>query len=332
MSNFGKTLKIVLGLAVIVALIVVPMNFNRYGLFILSQWAVMTIAAMGLNLTLGYAGQVSLAQGAFVGIGAYASAIMTTHGWPLPAALVVAIALSVAIGWVLGYPALRVQHHYLAFVTLAFSTLAFLVFRNESWLTGGIYGISNIPRPNILGFATNRPLPFYYVCLGSLAIVSFAVWWLIRSPWGRAFMALRENPLRAQSLGVDTRRYTLMAFAIGSGLGGVAGALYAPLTQYIDPVPFNLSLSLDLLMMVIVGGAGFFFGPFLGAMIAVLLPEWLRFTEGYYLMLYAIAVMLLLIWSPTGILGILDRYMAERRTKAASALRAVAKSRLETAQ
>lgn len=332
MTGFGKPLKIALGFIVIAGLIIVPMNFNRYGLFILSQWAVMTIAAMGLNLTLGYAGQVSLAQGAFVGIGAYAAAIMTTHGWPLPAAILVAIVLSFVVGWVLGYPALRVQHHYLAFVTLAFSTLAFLVFRNESWLTGGIYGISNIPRPHIFGFATNKPLPFYYVCLGSLAIVSLAVWWLIRSPWGRAFMALRENPLRAQSLGIDTRRYTLMAFAIGSALGGVAGALYAPLTQYIDPVPFNLSLSLDLLMMVIVGGAGFYFGPFLGAMIAVLLPEWLRFTEGYYLMLYAVAVMLLLIWSPTGILGILDRAMAARRTKAASALRAVAKSRLETVQ
>ncbi|WP_439407242.1 branched-chain amino acid ABC transporter permease [Bradyrhizobium sp. DASA03076] len=332
MSGFAKPLKIALGLVVIAGLIIIPMNFNRYGLFILSQWAVMTIAAMGLNLTLGYAGQVSLAQGAFVGIGAYAAAIMTTHGWPLPAAIAVAIVLSFAVGWVLGYPALRVQHHYLAFVTLAFSTLVFLVFRNESWLTGGIYGISNIPRPHLFGIATNKPLPFYYVCLGSLAIVSLAVWWLIRSPWGRAFMALRENPLRAQSLGIDTRRYTLMAFAIGSALGGVAGALYAPLTQYIDPVPFNLSLSLDLLMMVIVGGAGFYFGPFLGAMIAVLLPEWLRFTEGYYLMLYALAVMGLLIWSPTGILGILDRYMAARRTKAASTLRAVAKSRLETAQ
>ncbi|GGI32549.1 branched-chain amino acid ABC transporter permease [Bradyrhizobium guangdongense] len=332
MSGFAKPLKIALGLIVIGGLIVIPMNFNRYGLFILSQWAVMTIAAMGLNLTLGYAGQVSLAQGAFVGIGAYAAAIMTTHGWPLPVAILIAMVSSFGVGWVLGYPALRVQHHYLAFVTLAFSTLAFLVFRNENWLTGGIYGISNIPRPHIFGIATNKPLPFYYVCLGSLAIVSVAVWWLIRSPWGRAFMALRENPLRAQSLGIDTRRYTLMAFAIGSALGGVAGALYAPLTQYIDPVPFNLQLSLDLLMMVIVGGAGFYFGPFLGAMIAVLLPEWLRFTEGYYLMLYAIAVMGLLVWSPTGILGILDRYLAARRTKAASALRAVAKSRLETAQ
>jgi branched-chain amino acid transport system permease protein len=332
MSANARYLRLAAGLVVIAALIVIPTNFNRYGLFILSQWAVMTIAAMGLNLTLGYAGQVSLAQGAFVGVGAYASAILTTHGWPLPAALGVSILASFIVGWLLGYPALRVQHHYLAFVTLAFSTLAFLVFRNESWLTGGIYGISNIPRPHIFGFATNKPLPFYYLCLGSLGLVSLAVWWLIRSPWGRAFMALRENPLRAQSLGVDTRRYTLMAFAIGSALGGVAGGLYAPLTQYIDPVPFNLSLSLDLLMMVIVGGSGFFFGPFLGAMIAVLLPEWLRFTQGYYLMLYAIAVILLLIWSPTGILGILDRFLANRRTRVASALRAVAKSRLETVQ
>ncbi|CAN5267378.1 branched-chain amino acid ABC transporter permease [soil metagenome] len=328
----SKYLQIGFGLVVVAALIVVPMTFNRYGLFILSQWAVMTIAAMGLNLTLGYAGQVSLAQGAFVGIGAYAAALMTSNGLPLIAALGVAVVLCFAVGWILGYPALRVQHHYLAFVTLAFSTLAFLVFRNEDWLTKGIYGISNIPRPEIFGFPTRRPLPFYYLCLGSLGLVSLAVWWLIRSPWGRAFVALRENPIRALSLGIDTRRYTLMAFAIGSALGGVAGTLYAPLTQYVDPVPFSLSLSLDLLMMVIVGGSGFFFGPFLGAMIAVLLPEWLRdYTQGYYLMIYALAVILLLIYSPTGILGILDRYLAERRTKVASALRAVAKSKLETA-
>ena len=310
-------------------LVAAPFALKPYGIFILTTWAVMTIAAIGLNLTLGYAGQVSLAQGAFVGIGAYSAAILTTHGWPLIAALALVIVICFVVGWLLGYPALRVQHHYLAFVTLAFSTLMFLVFRNESWLTNGIYGISNIPRPEIFGFPTRRPLPFYYLCLGSLGLVTLAMWWLIRSPWGRAFLALRENPIRAQSLGIDTRRYTLMAFAIGSVLGGIAGVLYAPLTQYIDPVPFNLQLSLDLLMMVIVGGAGFMLGPFLGAMIAVLLPEWLRFAEGYYLMLYAAAVILLLIYSPSGILGILDRYLSSRRTQAASALRAAAQSKLE---
>ena len=159
--------------------------------------------------------------------------------------------------------------------------------------------------------------------------MSLATWWLIRSPWGRAFMALRENPIRALSLGIDTRRYTLMAFAIGSALGGVSGVLYAPLVEFVDPTPFTLALSLDILMMVIVGGAGFFFGPFLGALIAVLLPEWLRFTQGLYLILYALLVMVLLVYSPQGLLGILDRFLADRRTRAASAARAAAAPTLE---
>jgi branched-chain amino acid transport system permease protein len=314
--------------AALAALIVVPLSLNRYGLYVLSLWAVMSIAAIGLNLTLGYAGQVSLAQGAFVGVGAYAAAILTTHGYSLALAIVVALALSFVIGWLLGYPALRIQHHYLAFVTLAFSTLAFLVFRNEEWLTGGVYGISNVPRPSLFGFSFAKPLPFYYVCLFALGVAALAFWGLVRSPWGRAFTALRENPLRAASLGVDTRRYTLMAFAIGSALGGLAGSIYAPLTQFVDPTPFTLALSLNLLMMVIVGGSGFFFGPFVGAMVAVLLPEWLRFVEGYYLILYAILVILLLIYSPSGVLGILDRYLRSRNAKAASALRAAARAGL----
>jgi len=321
MRRLWSALALASGLAV---LVVLPLFLARYGLYILSLWTIMTIAAIGLNLTLGYAGQVSLAQGAFVGIGAYAVAILTTQGWPFAAGLAVAVLLCLIVGWLLGYPALRVQHHYLAFVTLAFSTLAFLVFRNEEWLTKGIYGIVGIKRPSVLGFSTAKPLAFYYFCLAGLCGVSAATAWLVRSPWGRAFVALRENPLRAQSLGVDTRRYTLMAFAIGSALGGVAGALYAPLVQFIDPTPFTLVLSLNLLMMVIVGGAGFFFGPFLGALIAVLLPEWLRFTESYYLIVNALLVMLLLVWSPTGLLGIADRWLAARRTRAASAARAAA--------
>jgi branched-chain amino acid transport system permease protein len=317
---------------VILVLIALPWGLGRYGIYILTLWAVTSIAAIGLNLTLGYAGQVSLAQGAFVGIGAYAAAILTTNGWPLIAAFALAIILCFAIGWALGYPALRVQHHYLAFVTLAFSTLAFLVFRNEEWLTKGIYGIVGIPRPVILGWSTKAPINFYYFCLAILALVSAGTWWLIRSPWGRAFIALRENPIRAQSLGVNTRLYTLMAFAIGSVLGGISGVLYAPLVEFIDPMPFTVTLSFNLLMMVIVGGSGYFFGPFLGALIAVLLPEWLRFTQGLYLILYALVVMVMLIFSPTGLLGIADRIITDRRTRIANALRAAAKPTLESPQ
>jgi branched-chain amino acid transport system permease protein len=291
----------------VVFLVGVPFFLRPYGIYLLSMWAVTAIAASGLNLTLGYAGQISLAQGAFVGIGAYTEALLAQSGWPYPVAFLAAGALSFGIGWGLGYPALRVQHHYLAFVTLAFSTLVFLVLRNEQWLTNGIYGISGIARPELAGWPTGRPINFYFFCLGMLVVLSLATWWMLRSPWGRAFVALRENPIRALSLGLDTRRYTLMAFAIGSALGGFAGAIYAPLVQFIEPNSFALGMSLNLLLMVIVGGSGFFFGPFVGAMVAVLLPEWLRFTEGYYLMAYAAMVMALMAFCPSGILGLLER-------------------------
>jgi branched-chain amino acid transport system permease protein len=284
-----------------------PFFLKSFGIYLISMWAVLTIAAMGLNLTLGYAGQVSLAQGAFVGIGAYCTAILTQAGYPFFLAVPAAGLLCFAIGWSLGYPALRVQHHYLAFVTLAFTTLVFLVLRNEEWLTGGTYGINGIPRPAIFGWSTGKPLNFYFFCLTTLCIVSLAMGWMLRSPWGRAFVALRENPIRALSLGLDTRRYTLMAFAIGSSLGGLSGALYAPLVQFIEPGSFALGLSFNLLLMVIVGGSGYFSGPFVGALIAVLLPEWMRVAQGYYLIVYAVLVMVLMRFCPSGIIGLIER-------------------------
>ena len=288
-------------------LLIAPLGLKPYGIYILSMWAVMTIAAIGLNLTLGYAGQISLAQAAFVGIGAYITAWMTTRGWPFWPTWLLGGVSCFAVGWLLGYPALRVQHHYLAFVTLAFNTLVYLVFRNEEWLTNGIYGISNVPRPSVLGYSMKGGREFYYFCLAHLVLVSVAAWWLIRSPWGRAFVAIRENPIRALSLGVDVRRYTLMAFAIGAGLGGISGTLYAPLTQFVDPTPFALGLSLNLLLMVVLGGSGYFFGPFIGAIVAVLLPEWLRFAQGYYLMGYALLVIVMMAFWPSGLLGLADR-------------------------
>jgi len=292
----------------IILLVAAPFGLKPYGIYLLTLWVVMAIAAIGLNLTLGYAGQVSLAQGAFVGIGAYSAALLTTQGWPLWCAFLLATVISLAIGWLLGYPALRVQHHYLAFVTLSFATLVYLVLRNEEWLTKGVYGVSGIPRPTLLGWSTKGPVEFYFFCLGILALVSAATWWLVRSPWGRAFTALRENAIRADSLGVDTRRYTLMAFAFGSAIGGIAGVLYAPLVQFIEPTAFNLNLSLNLLLMVMVGGAGFFLGPFLGAAVSVLLPEWMRFgSEGLYLIFYAVAVMVLMAFCPSGLLGLGQR-------------------------
>jgi branched-chain amino acid transport system permease protein len=144
-------------------------------------------------------------------------------------------------------------------------------------------------------------------------VLTFAMWWLLRSPWGRAFTALRENAMRAENLGVDVRGYTLLAFAIGSAYGGFAGALYAPLVEFIDPAPFALGPSLPFLLIVVIGGAGSFVGPFIGAGVAVLLPEWLRFAESYYLIIYAVMVMLMMAFCPTGIVGLIERLLTPRR-------------------
>lgn len=305
--------------AAAVAALVLPAFLKGYGTYLISMWAVLTVAALGLNLTLGYAGQISLAQGSFVGIGAYTVALLMQAGVPYPVTFVAAALVCFGIGWVLGYPALRVQHHYLAFVTLAFNTLVFLVLRNEEWLTHGTYGISGIARPSLFGLSLGSAKAYYYFSFGMLAVITAATYWLIRSPWGRAFVALRENPVRALSLGLDTRRYTLMAFAIGSGLGGVAGALYAPMVQFIEPSSFSLNMSFNLLLMVIVGGSGYFFGPFLGALVAVLLPEWLRVTQGYYLIVYAALIMVMMAFCPSGLFGMAERAARAFRRPAARA-------------
>lgn len=315
--------KILLGVILAAGLIIAPFYLRNFGLYLIAMWLIISVAALGLNLTLGYAGQVSMAQGAFVGIGAYTTGLLTLAGVPWPVAFFASGLLCFAIGWVLGYPALRVQHHYLAFVTLAFSTLVFLMMRNEEWLTKGIYGLTDVPRPILFGWNTGKAFHFYFFVLGVVTLMCLAIWWLIRSPWGRAFVALRENPVRALSLGVDTRLYTLMAFAIGSSVGGFAGALYAPLVQFFEPNSFALPLSLNLLLMVIVGGGGTFFGPFIGAATVVLMSEWLRdIVQGYYLIMYAIVVMVLMLFCPTGIMGLGDRFIAHFRQKRISAERA----------
>ncbi len=299
-----------------------PTGWGSYGTYVLSLWLVTSIAAMGLNLTLGYAGQVSLAQAAFLAIGAYMTGILTKAGVPWWAAFAASGLACFVVGLVLGFPALRVQHHHLAFVTLAFATIVWLVARNEQWLTGGTFGLSGIPRPCMWDLRLDRALPFHrFVVVVTLAL-ALAMWWIIRSPWGRAFQALRENPVRAASLGVDIRAYTLLAFAIGSAYGGFAGALYAPLVEFIDPAPFALSASLMLLLTVIVGGAGYFLGPFVGALLSVALPEWLRFTGSLYLIAFATIVILLLIVCPQGVLGLLDRLARSLARRSASPARA----------
>jgi len=297
-----------IALAVLMVLLAAaPLGLKNYGIYLLTLWCVYVMAGMGLNLTVGYAGQMSIGHAAFLGIGAYAAAVLMKLGWSFWFVLPVAALLCFAVGLLLGFPALRVQHHYLAFATLGFNVLMYLVFRNEEWLTGGTFGISGIERPGLLGLSLDKGAAYFYFTYVSTLLLALVLGWIIRSPWGRAFAALRDNPIRAESLGVNIMAYTLLAFAIGAAFAGIAGAYFAALVQFIEPAPFSLSASLMMLLMVIVGGSGRFFGPLLGAAIVILLPEWLRFMKDWYLVMFGLAVVALMIWLPGGLLSIPDR-------------------------
>ena len=327
----NKTASLAIGAVLLAVLLFVPLLLKNYGIYLFSYWLVFVIATMGLNLTIGYAGQKSLGHAAFFGIGAYTVAILMKAGFSFWFGLPVAMFGCFAIGLALGFPALRVQTIYLAFATLGFNTAVWLVMRNEEWLTGGTFGINNIARPSLFGFALSAALHYYYFVLTAAMVMGALLWKLLSSPWGKAFTALRDNPIRAESLGINIQAYTLLSFAIGAVYAGVAGALFASLVEFIEPAPFTVGASIMMYLMVVVGGAGYFFGPLLGSAVGVLLPEWLRFAQGWYLFVFGSAVVMLMLWLPDGLLSIPDRLKARRQAKQASAARSAAAARIGAA-
>ena len=224
----------------VIAFTIIPSYLKSYGVHIITTWLVYIIATMGLNLTVGYAGQKSLGHAAFFGIGAYTVAIMLKAGMSFWFALPTSALICFFTGLVVGFPALRVQTIYLAFATLGFNTAAWLVMRNEEWLTGGTFGINNISRPSIGDLSLESNLVYYRMVLIFTVMLAILLGALLRSPWGKAFTALRDNTIRAESLGVDTRAYTLMSFAIGAAFAGIAGGLYASQVGFIDPALFTV--------------------------------------------------------------------------------------------
>jgi branched-chain amino acid transport system permease protein len=323
-----KRASLVAGLVIFALLLALPPLLKNYGIYLFTYWLVFIIATMGLNLTIGYAGQKSLGHAAFFGIGAYTVAILMKAGFSFWFGLPVAMLGCFAIGLALGAPALRVQTIYLAFATLGFNTAIWLVMRNEEWLTGGTFGINNIARPSLFGFALTGALAYYYFVLAMTVLLGALLWKLLASPWGKAFTALRDNPIRAESLGINVQAYTLLSFAIGAVYAGIAGALFGSLVEFIEPAPFTVGASIMMYLMVVVGGAGYFFGPLLGSAVGVLLPEWLRFAQGWYLFVFGSAVVMLMLWLPDGLLSIPDRLKARRHARVASAARSAAAAKL----
>jgi len=241
---------------------------------------IMCMASVGLMVLTGYTGQVSLGHGAFLAIGGYAHSLMLAHGVPFPLALAGAIGASAIAGVVIGIPAIRVSGLHLAMVTMASAILIEHVLGQWTAMTGGHAGIS-VEQPAVFGLSLGGPRAFYFLCLGLLLVVLMGLLNLLRSPIGRAWIGVRDSEAAARALGIHVAGYKLSAFVVSAAVCGLAGALLAHQTQFITPEAFGLPLSLQLMMMVFVGGLGSLRGAVLGAILIAALPTAISLLKGY---------------------------------------------------
>lgn len=245
---------------------------NSYVLGLLTLLTIYGILLIGLDVTVGYLGQVNLAHAAFLGLGAYAAGLsVTLLGFDMLSALAVSMAIGLILGGLLAFPALRLEGPQFALATLSFSALSTTVLNEWEGLTMGAQGLSLI-RPALFGFSFNAQ-GFYWLCLILLVLVWMAMRNLLSSQWGRAFEALRDSPIATDAMGVGTYRHKVAGFAFGSSLGGLAGGLYAFNFQYLQPQSFTYDLMVILLLGVVLGGRKSLWGAFFGATLIVLLPN-----------------------------------------------------------
>lgn len=265
------------------------------------------IVAQGTNVIQGYTGYVSIAQGAFMGIGAYASALLSMRaGFPVWLSMLVAPAITAVAAAIAGYPSLRVKGHYFAIVTLAMNMVVFIVLVNWTSLTKGEPGLPSIPPPEAinLGFmeiAFEKRRAYYYLALAALVLVMWIVAAVVRSRVGRVLLAIRQNELFAEAAGIACWKYKLFAFIFSASLAGFAGAIYAHYMGFINPTPFSADQSLNAILAVILGGSGTLTGPLVGGALTVILPEALRVAEIYRLIAYGLLLILVVIFLPRGL-------------------------------
>ena len=260
------------------------------------------IVACGLNVIVGYAGQISLGHAAFFGIGAYTAALLTTRGelsfW---AALPLVVLITALAGLLLGLPSLRVREDFLAITTIGINFIVESLFLYVPFF-GGALGIGNIPRIVFFGERLKGPT-FLALCLVFLALALLISWGFTRSWAGLACFALRDDEGAAASMGVSPVRFKLMAFVLGTAFAGLGGALYAHHMRFVSASDFGFPVSVMLLSVVVLGGMGSLWGPVLGALILGVLPEIFRPLTEYRLLLYATLLLLMIRFQPGGILG-----------------------------
>ncbi len=290
-----------------------PLFLDSFYLGELALVYIYAIAGIGLMLLVGYTGLVSLGHAAFLAIGAYVHAYLLSKGWPLPLALITASLFTATVGALVGLPTMRMTGIYLAIATLAFAIIVEQLIAHWESVTGGYRGML-VPDAELFGLNLGDGRPFYYLCLLVMVACLLAALNILRSPTGRAMIGIRDSEISAQSMGIDLARTKSIAFAISAGFTGLAGGLFAHKLGYLAPDAFTLLTSIQLLLMVIVGGLGSMHGVFFGAIFIGLLPQGIAIMRdtlppvigqqpGLEPGLFGLILVLFLIYEPLGIYG-----------------------------
>jgi branched-chain amino acid transport system permease protein len=295
---------------------------NSYWQHVFGVALIGVILALGMQLLVGMAGLLSLGQGAFYGVGAYVSAVLTMQfGVPFLFAFLVA-GLVAAVSSLLLIPIVKFPSSSLAVATLGFNIILYLLMLNEDWATGGSYGLMNVPLPNIFGYQLTTERDLYFLCLVVAALVYFALDRLVHSRFGRALKAIALDEDAARACGISIIRYKAKCFLVAAFTAGLAGSLYAHHARYLNPNDFTFNKSIEILIMVVVGGLGSLPGAVIGAIIIVLMPEFLRSSGELRLILFGVLVVVLMGVSRGGITGlvpVLLRRLARYRSPPAAA-------------
>ncbi|HEV8457730.1 MAG TPA: branched-chain amino acid ABC transporter permease, partial [Methylomirabilota bacterium] len=275
-----------------------PLLLDTYFVYLGNLIAVYVVIALGLNLLLGYTGQISLGHAGFVAIGAYGSAILTLRlGLPFVVTALVGAGLAAFAGLLVGLPALKVRGYYLALVTLAFGEIVQVAARQAKTLTGGNDGLT-IPAPQLAGLTLASPANAYYLLWGVALLCILFTTNLVRGRAGRAFQCVRDSEIAAESIGISLTRHKLYAFVLSAFFAGLAGSLYSVLNLYLHPDDFSFGRSVLYLMMVVVGGLGTIAGSILGAVLLAALPEVLRRFQSFQELVFAALLLGSIIFMP----------------------------------
>jgi len=299
--------------ALMLVLLIAPWGLPEYWVEQLAFIYIYAIVGVGLMLLAGFTGQFSIGHAAFMGVGAYTEAWLAAQGWPFPLSMAFTMVLSAAVGIIVGIPALRVKGLYLSLATLSFGFIVEEIFARWESVTGGNAG-RHVPSASIGEWTFSSVESFYLICLVCVTVSALLVLNLLRSPTGRAFVAIRDSEISAQSMGITLSGYKSLAFAISAALAGLGGALYAHKMQFLSPEQFGVIQSIDLLLMIVIGGLGSVHGAFLGAIFLITMPQLISLgkdllppaigqTPGLQTVVYGVILIAVVILEPGGLYG-----------------------------